>query len=274
MPNRTYPRVPLTMMDTPMLVTELFREVDQVVIDARHREMITSAVMIATYAHRAQTRLVRRGLPRAPYIDHPLRNTVRLLRWGVADPNTLAASLLHDVIEDQSRTIVETYVDITAEHAAHLDNQAAPQLPMAQELRDLATQWIRDQYGERVADVVLGVTTPLKTKDETYANHIRDIARNLNGFKNNPIDVATALVKASDLVDNAGSLHTQATKTADVFIERLLAKYTPVIPDLREALAAVGTGPATEAAEALLVVEHNLRALEERIAEHRNTGSH
>jgi (p)ppGpp synthase/HD superfamily hydrolase len=62
---------------------------------------------MASFLHRKQTRFVRGDLPRVPYIEHPLRVALRLVRWGVPDAELIAAALLHDVVEDCSTELLE-----------------------------------------------------------------------------------------------------------------------------------------------------------------------
>jgi (p)ppGpp synthase/HD superfamily hydrolase len=58
--------------------------------------VLNKAILFATKAHRGQKRKGS-GLP---YIVHPLEVMHILLRHGIRDNATLAAALLHDVVED------------------------------------------------------------------------------------------------------------------------------------------------------------------------------
>lgn len=60
------------------------------------RRMLTEAITFATSAHEGQARKGS-GLP---YVTHPLEVMVILIRHGVRDEDTLAAGVLHDVVED------------------------------------------------------------------------------------------------------------------------------------------------------------------------------
>ncbi len=65
--------------------------------------LIERALNIAVDAHQGQTR--KGGGP--PYIIHPVHVAFILLKAGFTDENTLAAGLLHDVLEDTSVTAEE-----------------------------------------------------------------------------------------------------------------------------------------------------------------------
>ena len=84
--------------------------------------LIEAALIFAARAHRAQ---VRKATD-IPYIVHPVSVMLLLQQAGEADPEVLAAALLHDTIEDAG---------VSAE--------------------DLA-----QQFGPRVADIVVGCSEP------------------------------------------------------------------------------------------------------------------
>lgn len=58
--------------------------------------LISSALVLAARAHQNQ----RRKDDVTPYINHPISVFNHLIKAGITDPNILAASLLHDVLED------------------------------------------------------------------------------------------------------------------------------------------------------------------------------
>lgn len=62
-------------------------------------DMVVKAISYAARRHRGQTR--KDGV--TPYAAHPMRVMLSVLReFGEADPETLAAAVLHDTIEDTS----------------------------------------------------------------------------------------------------------------------------------------------------------------------------
>lgn len=62
---------------------------------------MSAAVVTAATLHRGQFRRTPAGQLKVPYVVHLLR-TASILRfeWGLTDRNILAASLLHDILED------------------------------------------------------------------------------------------------------------------------------------------------------------------------------
>lgn len=165
-----------------------------------------NAMSLAALAHRHQTRPGRHGLPEH-YITHPLRNTLRNIRFGCIDIDVLAATALHDTVEDQPEQLVQILRgDVTA--------------PAREEsLRQLGTH-----FGTTVAGIVEAVSNPPKPadlsraeKNELYSAHVTKTITDRRVF----------LVKVSDYLDNAGSLDDlQDAGTRD----RLRTKYAPLVP--------------------------------------------
>ncbi len=201
-----FPRVPLKDMDSAMLSFELFREIDRVVVDERNRQMVISAAMVATDLHSGQTRFVRGNLPRVPYIEHPLRNTLRLIRWGVTNAHLLTACLLHDTVEDCAEKLVANYLQ-------------RPEL-LGRSEREQRTEiyaWLSANYSVNSTRVVRQVTNPTDDEGVSYVSHIREMTAIANPH--------TLLTKASDLVDNAGSLPYQIGSMPEAKFTRLVERY-------------------------------------------------
>ncbi|WIE81158.1 HD domain-containing protein [Curtobacterium sp. MCSS17_016] len=173
--------------------------------------LLTSAIENAVEAHRQQHRTDHRGI-RQPYVLHPLRNTARLLMFGVTDLDLLIASLFHDTVEDVPEALVAA---LTGRY------ELAP------------VDALRAEYGDVVADTVERVTNPAEharlpriERNDAYIAHI--VAEVLNA-------VRALLVKVVDFLDNAGGLRLlMATNPA--MAKRLAAKYQPMVPLLDEAL--------------------------------------
>lgn len=124
----------------------------------------------------------QRPRPDGPYVDHILRGVDRLLDLGITDPDILIASLFHDSVEDQAQKL-------------------ADKISTAQELniREKALEFLREKYGEKVADIINSVTNPeeldnLETEEANreYVSHIQHAIENQNVF----------YVKLSDFMDN------------------------------------------------------------------------
>lgn len=167
---------------------------------------VRDAMALAALAHRYQTRPGRSGAPEQ-YITHPLRNTLRNSRFGCSDMDVLAATALHDTVEDQAGELVlllggDASAPARAEALRHLDAH----------------------FGATVAEIVDAVSNPPKPaglspaeKNERYAAHVTATIADPRVF----------LVKVSDFLDNAGSLGD--LQDADKR-NRLRAKYAPLVP--------------------------------------------
>lgn len=156
------------------------------------------AAVFAAYHHRNDLRGPRGKVARDPYIAHPYRVTLRLIRWGVLDPDTIVAALLHDVFED---------------HGADIERETG--LP--------AGTYISLTFGDEVWHLVFALSNPPGriTHDEYRAHVIEEI-----------VDVRVLAIKNSDLKDNALSLrHTPGPRRG-----RLARKYLPLAEPVMERL--------------------------------------
>jgi (p)ppGpp synthase/HD superfamily hydrolase len=216
--------LPLKKMDGSLLavaIMELAREsgVDRL-------DDLSEAISIASYLHRDDTRSNRGGLPRDTYITHPLRNTLRLLRYyHVTDVDILIASVLHDTVEDHPKDIVR---DLAGQKIDGLNEE---------DIRMRAVAFFAGRFGAEVARIVLAVSNPINpdaihlTKDEKrviYATHIKEIVTN---------DYPVFLVKFADFYDNAGSLHHTSSNRGMTI--HLVKKYAPVVEIFREAVRTI-----------------------------------
>lgn len=130
---------------------------------------VETAFRIAERVHRGQVRKTRSLTP-IPYITHPLRVAEILLKeWECDKIETMAAALLHDVIEDC-------------------------ELP---ESRESVTQEIRQAFGNEVERAVWTLTKPEQGPMEVKS--VRD-ARYFSELRKSPKWVR--LVKCADRVDN------------------------------------------------------------------------
>jgi len=67
--------------------------------------LLLKALSFAAYKHRNQC---RKGAKPTPYINHPIAFEDLLVRTGnIRDPETIAAALLHDTVEDTKTTLAE-----------------------------------------------------------------------------------------------------------------------------------------------------------------------
>src|SRR5215472_1498683 len=99
--NAIAPRVLLAM---PLhAVTEMYGEsglrqrfaAEIAAFDPDVRDRLTDALALAAHLHRDDRRT------REPYLNHPLRTTIRIIcYYHVRDVDVLVAALLHDAVED------------------------------------------------------------------------------------------------------------------------------------------------------------------------------
>jgi (p)ppGpp synthase/HD superfamily hydrolase len=186
-------------------------------------DRVFAAVSAAAFLHRNQTRSNRGNLPRTPYIEHPLRGTMRLIRWGVTDPEILIASLLHDTIEDCSEDIVRHFLRIDPMDVTDI------------EMRRYVTEWMTDTFGARATRIVLSVTNPAFTpgatrqqKNAQYVAHVREAITDR---------AEVFLVKFSDFVDNACGLPHNNVAGNEGMVSRLASKYLPLVAIFQAELA-------------------------------------
>lgn len=182
-------------------------------------DKVYKAIAAATYLHVKQTRANRGNLPRTPYIEHPLRNAIRLVRWGCLSQDIIIATILHDTVEDGAVRICRDEYGLDVKTLTE------------SEMRARAFQYIESEFGEEVCRLVAGVTNGLfagnETKEEKriiYANHVRKVIADPDIF----------LVKFSDFVDNAAGLYHNDIKANEEKVIHLAAKYLPVV-DIFEA---------------------------------------
>lgn len=152
--------------------------------------LVSRAIDLAASVHDGENRKQRRAGVNYydPYIAHPLRNALRIRKWfgghRYAEGMEIlgATAILHDTVEDGAARVLDYY-----EMLASPDTE-----------RDCAAAAITHNFGEAVADAVSRLTNPDgPTSPEQYRQHL--IARVID-------DQTAYIAKASDLVDNAGSL--------------------------------------------------------------------
>ena len=170
---------------------------------ATERGEVDEALGLAARLHAGDRR------QREPYVNHLLRVAIRIVsHYRVRDAGVACAALLHDAVED------------------HADELAASRG------REAALGVLARRFGERVAVLVGAVTNPEyepgRDEHEQYREHV---AASLEACP------WARVIKASDFTDNGvGLIHTTGPK-----IERLAAKYGPLVPVLRELILRADT---------------------------------
>jgi (p)ppGpp synthase/HD superfamily hydrolase len=207
----------LKQMDAVLLAVEIQSRAAAAGMEAIR---IDHAIATAAWAHRRQRRLVRGDLPSTTYIEHPLRNAARVLRWGVVSEPIVVACILHDTVEDSSFELAEVFGGEPVE-----DEGVARETVLIQ---------FEDVFGERVAELVRALSNPLTGErraegdaHRAYRDHVLEAIA----------DPQVAVCKLADLVDNALSLHHTGSPD-DPRTARLARKYAPVLEAVRERIAA------------------------------------
>ncbi|MGC0363066.1 (p)ppGpp synthase/HD superfamily hydrolase [Rhodococcus sp. 27YEA15] len=211
-----FDKLALKEMDSATLVFAIEDALDE---KASADRILRSAMEVAALAHVDQFRKNGITANRDPYIVHPLRNVLRLIRYGCTDIEVLAATALHDTVEDQPASVIRL---LSGESPAHAD-------PL--KLRRDADRLIARDFGERIAHIVAAVTNPVDM--DTSGDGPRSYQSHVIAAITDP---SVFLVKFSDYVDNAGSVK-YLEKGSQA---RLLGKYEPLVDSFRQAALSFG----------------------------------
>lgn len=195
---------PLKIMDTIDLSQTIMLEI--VGDGYEHRQKTALAIELAAYLHQDDTRGGTNV--EKPYISHPLRNALRIIRYGCTDSDIVAAAILHDTVEDHCFTMYELYYGVKT-----TDEETA---------RHGALAMLTDLFGAETSRIVEAVSNPLVSdeiskseKTALYRSHVAEAIHDPKVF----------MVKFSDWVDNAVGLHhTEGTR----IVWRLANKYLPL----------------------------------------------
>lgn len=174
---------------------------------------IRDAILFAADLHKTDTRANRARHDRTPYIEHPLRNTIRIARYGCEKEHVFIGSLLHDVVEDHPYEIAREY---------------AKQEPAnEEEAREISLAYIEKRFGPKVSKMVRGMSNPIEKdkyrpaaeKNADYANHVAEAIE----------DPDVLIGKTSDFTDNALSLHHTEKGMTSVSLHKKATKYLLVV---------------------------------------------
>lgn len=212
----------LKEMDADGLARDLLDRLSDFVDDP---EFYSRTLEFTSVLHAHQKRRNRMNHATTPYIEHPLRVTLRLTKGGVRDESTIRAAMLHDSLEDGSIPFVKKFTDENTEDES--------------EAREIMGRFITRLYGEDTNRIVQGVTNPLvdeetkatQTADEknrAYYEHLKESVQS---------DKRIALVKMSDFIDNAGSLHHTDVPGQEAKTLKQAKKYLPCVDVFLDDLA-------------------------------------
>lgn len=148
---------------------DLAKVIKNVAKEEGFEEDMHQAVRMSTILHANQRRYNRGEFKTTPYIEHPLRNSVRISRWGVKDKDVLLAAVLHDTIEDGSVDYVKLYENENIEDGL--------------EARGRLSKQIEKRFGSEVLRLVKSVSNdyqssvdkvnqPLSEKTKIYTEHV------------------------------------------------------------------------------------------------------
>lgn len=197
------------------------------------RPELAPALQLAAFAHDGQVRKeTRTGVDYTdPYVIHTIRVTLRLLRHIPDAPSgLLVAGLLHDVLEDAPERVYEYTYNSQITNNAAVNSYAV----------DAA---VRDLAGPQGLAAVHAVTN---TAAMNYAVKMREVVA---------VDAWACAVKASDLIDNAGSLGHMEPGARRA---RLVAKYREPVETISAACREHGHH---QLATRLVIVAELLREL-------------
>lgn len=218
---------PLDRSTLKSLTAEELHEV--LVIEAGEISLETPVIeQAATFArelHEGQFRSAPPWEARPPYITHPLRNSIRLIRWGCKDQVTIVAAILHDTVEDSS----EKYCRDRG--IPYKDEEDARRVLLAE---------IERVYGSDVAHVVHKLSNEVSDpkvrarmtdteKIEEYVGHVSHSISN---------DHRVFLAKLADFHDNAASLIHTLYPGREKQTQKQANKYWHTMPEFRKALIA------------------------------------
>ena len=148
--------------------------------------LVEKAYFVAKKAHEGQFRFSGE-----PYIIHPISVAVILYNLGM-DGESMAAALLHDVVED---------TDMTKEN-------------------------IQEDFGEDVANLVEGVTklgkVPIFTKEEQQAENVRKMLMAMSQ------DIRVIIIKLADRIHNMRTLSFMRPDKRREKAQETLEIYAPI----------------------------------------------
>lgn len=216
--HANYAHRPLKTMNAPTLAVSIVSFAQ----NTPHikSENVNRAIREAAMLHENDLRSNRGKYDVTPYIEHPLRNTKRIIRFGCKDEATLIGSVLHDTVEDHPFEISEKL--------------AGKKAATEEEARVNSFEYIGKTYGKDVERVVRGMSNPIvvdkymraEKKNAIYAEHVKEAIE----------DGQVCVAKVADFIDNAIGLYHNEKTMSSVSLYKKSTKYLPVMDILEERL--------------------------------------
>lgn len=189
---------------------------------AHFTKKLDDAIQIASYLHRFDVRRGNRGkMSNPPYIEHPLRVALRLITaFGVTDPYLILAAVLHDTVEDHPFEF-SAFEGVPTKPTDETDARYYALVFISEKLGFTTADWVKD-----VSNPILPEGTSKTDKVSLYQEHVSNIVK---------VSSPALIIKVSDFVDNAGSLH-HHYEYNDPKVTYFLDRYGPLIPVYQAAL--------------------------------------
>ena len=182
-------------------------------------DLLTRAYQFADEAHSGQTRLSGE-----PYIEHPLQTAIFLAELRL-DPNTLAAALLHDVMEDCDVSYADLQERFGDEVAKLVDG--VTKLTKNEALADRRASVVAElaaDTGLRTNGTSSGTDLPSAEREPELSSEDKDMAEKERArveslrkmLMSMAEDIRVVLIKLSDRLHNMRTLkaHTKARRVA------------------------------------------------------------
>lgn len=198
----------------PVSLAVMLREIFTKQFPLADVQRLDDAIQVASYLHRNDVRRGARGKHTNPaYIEHPLRVALRMATtFEVRDADVLIAAILHDTVEDHPFEFSDFQGSVlsTVERVA----------------RGMALDFIGRHFGYRVASIVEDVSNPILEEGISKADKVKQYQDHVFNVTVRSPDVL--ILKFSDFVDNAGSLH-HHYEPGDPKVKYFLDRYTPLL---------------------------------------------
>lgn len=195
---------------------ELKQVIEGIAKQEGYLKSMSEAVKIASVLHADQRRYNRGEFESSLYLEHPMRNSVRISRWGVKDESIMLAAVLHDTIEDGSVDYVKLYEGLEIEDELFARGRLGEE--------------IGKRFGEETLRLVEAVTNDYRSAEEKAGETLDEkVTAYRNHVAESLVDESVMLVKLSDFIDNATGLYHNDLPERRDRVYKMAYKYLPVV---------------------------------------------